>query len=306
MVEMKKALLAALTCIGLISGIEAKAEVFRTDSERPHKYSERQEFKKTGTITSKRVSASFSIRADIESSEHEIPVVSVSLDGEEVGIMENPAVRGEVYAVMQIEELDRSNPYPEVLFSSFTGGAHCCGETKVLTSDPSGEIWHEVHLGSFDGGPKQATDPLENGHYVIVSRDNRFHYQFDCYACGLAPTRIQKLKGKNIVDIGNRPEYRQIYRKHLQVIEQRFSAKEEVISNGFLAGYVAIKSRVGELSDGWNQMLLHYNRESDWGLRECSAGYDQKGNCKKEEVVYKSFPDALRAFLQRTAYITNE
>lgn len=37
MVEMKKALLAALTCIDLISGIEAKAEVFRTDSERPHK-----------------------------------------------------------------------------------------------------------------------------------------------------------------------------------------------------------------------------------------------------------------------------
>ena len=303
---MKIIWLAGLTCVALISGLETKAEIFRTDSERRHRYSERQEIKKTGTITRGRISASFSARSDNERPELEIPVVSVSLDGVVVGIMENPAPMGDIHALMQIEELDLSNPYPEVLFSSFTGGAHCCGVTKVLTSDPSGERWHEVLIGSLDGGPKQATDPLQNGQYVIVTRDNRFHYKFDCYACGLAPTRIQKLEGRNIVDIGDQPEYMQIHREKLQWASSYLSTNERPISNGFLAGYVAMKSRVGEFDDGWNQMLVHYNRESGLGLKECLAGYDQKGECKKKEFVYESFPDALRAFLQRTGYISNE
>ena len=296
---MKKILLSGLTIIGLFSGIETKAEIFRTDSEK-------KEMKKTGTISSGRVSASFRTRLDNKRPVHETPVVSVSLDGEVVGIMENPAVSGNVYAVMQIEELDLSNPYPEVLFSSFTGGAHCCGTTKVLTSDPSGEIWHEVALGSFDGGPKQATDPLQNGQYVLVTRDNRFHYKFDCYACGIAPTRIQKLEGRNILDVGHRPEYLPIHRKGLLGVEERFSTNEQMISNGFLAGYVAMKARVGVFDDGWKKMLVHYDQESDWGLRECLAGYNRNGKCKKQEVIYQSFPDALRAFLLRTGYLNNE
>ena len=303
---MKMILLAGLTCVGLISGFETKAEIFHTDIGRTHRYSEKSEIKKTGTITRGRISASFSARSDNERPELEIPVVSVSLDGVVVGIMENPAPMGDIYAVMQIEELDLSNPYPEVVFSSYTGGAHCCGVTKVLTSDPSGERWHEVLIGSLDGGPKQATDPLQNGQFVIVTRDNRFHYKFDCYACGLAPTRIQKLEGRNIVDIGNQPEYRQIDRENLQWASSYLSTNERPISNGFLAGYVAMKSRVGEFDEGWKQMLVQYNRESGLGLTECLAGYDQKGKCKEKEFVYESFPDALRAFLQRTGYINNE
>ncbi len=301
----KKFFLAGMTCVALM-GLNAKAEIFRTDRDRPHTFAEGPQFKKEGTITSGRVSASFSIRPETEREDHVIPVVSVSFDGEVVGVMDNPGLwaKRSVSAVMQIEELDHSNPYPEVLFSSFTGGAHCCGVTKVLTTDPSGEIWHEVLIGSFDGGPKQATDPLINGQYVFVTGDNRFHYKFDCYACGWSPIRIQKLEQQNIVDVGHLPEYQHIYRKGLQVMEERFTTTEQEISNGFLAGYVAMKARVGELDEGWKQMLAYYDHESDWGLRECLAGYKKNGKCKEEEVVYNSFPEALRAFLQRTGYIT--
>jgi len=48
-------------------------------------------------------------------------------------------------------------------------------------------------------------------------------------------------------------------------------------------------------------MLKRYSRQSDWGLNECLGGYGKNG-CKTPEVVYPTYPDALRAFLKRTGY----
>ena len=43
---------------------------------------------------------------------------------------------GSSEAVLQVLEMDPSNPYPEVLLSTFTGGAHGCNDTRVLTISP--------------------------------------------------------------------------------------------------------------------------------------------------------------------------
>ena len=67
--------------------------------------------------------------------------------------------------------------------------------------------------------------------------------------------------------------------------------------NGWLAAYVATKALVGERPQGWQQMLERYSATSDWGL----GGYDAQG-CRTPEVVYSNFPEALKAFLQRTGY----
>jgi hypothetical protein len=76
-----------------------------------------------------------------------------------------------------------------------------------------------------------------------------------------------------------------------------------VYPNGFLAAYVATKSLVDELFDGWDRMLLRYDSKDLSGLRECQAEYDEKGNCKAKEIVYDSYPQALRAFLIETGYL---
>ncbi len=44
-------------------------------------------------------------------------------------------------------------------------------------------------------------------------------------------------------------------------------------------------------------MLDHYDRKSDWGLKDCALD-DDKGNCQAG-IDYKSYPDALAAFLQQ-------
>ena len=76
-----------------------------------------------------------------------IPRVTV---GESIGFADPPVG-------VQIAELDGGNPYPEVVVSFYTGGAHCCSATSVLTASPDGSKWTTVDLGQFDGGPLLAT-----------------------------------------------------------------------------------------------------------------------------------------------------
>ena len=54
------------------------------------------------------------------------PVAVVRVNGNEVGrLVGAEKWGGSPAAVVQIAEMDPENPYPEVLLSSFTGGAHC-------------------------------------------------------------------------------------------------------------------------------------------------------------------------------------
>ena len=235
------------------------------------------------------------------------PVVSVSVNGQEVGRLvgsQSPYAS----SVVQLADLDPSNKYPEVILSSFTGGAHCCNEIKTLTSDTSGTNWNEVKIGSYDGGPSPAEDPLKNGRFYIAVSDNRFLYKFTNYACSVAPTSLLRLDGKNLKDVTFDHALIPYHTKALKSLEESFSSRiangsDSDCINGFLAGYVANKALAGELESGWQDMLKSYFRGSDWGMKECQAGFDDKGECRGPETVYSSFPEALKSFLLKSGYI---
>ena len=235
------------------------------------------------------------------------PVVSVSVNGQEVGRLVG-AQAPYSSSVVQLADLDPSNKYPEVILSSFTGGAHCCTEIKALSSDASGNNWSEVKLGSYDGGPSPAKDPLSDGRYYITVADDRFLYKFTNYACSASPTRLLRLEGKSLKDVTLDQAFFAYHSKAARSFEDSLPpAGDERYSsdciNGFLAGYVAAKALVGELESGWQTMLKSYFRGSDWGLKECLSGYDEKGDCRGPETVYSSFPEALKALLLRAGYI---
>ncbi len=234
------------------------------------------------------------------------PQVEVRLHGQLVGRLKGAELvgLGRPEAVMQIAELDPSNPYPEVWLSSFTGGAHCCNDIRVLTSDQAGQTWRQVSLGPFNGITSNATDPLGSGRLVLVDVDNRFLYQFSSYAGSWAPLRIWQLQGERFIDRSHQRAYRPLHRRQLKEMAGWFGEPNPIEPNGFLAGYVASKALVGELESGWQQMLKRYDRRSDWGLKQCRAGYDEAGRCKRAEAVYPAFPAALRAFLVDTGYIS--
>jgi hypothetical protein len=175
-------------------------------------------------------------------------------------------------ALLQIADLDPANPWPEVLLSSFSGGAHCCNDTRVLTSDAAGGGWHTVALGPFNGVVRAATDPLGLGRWLVVDVDNRFLYEFSSYAGSRPPLRIWQLNGRRFEDVSHQGAFVPLHRRALRDMESWFEQPDGSEANGVLAGYVATKALVGEFAEGWQRMLARYDRRSDLGLRQCAAG----------------------------------
>ena len=232
-------------------------------------------------------------------------VATVTVNGQTVGVLDGPVAPSGLNgaAVVQIVDLDPTNAEPEVLLSAFTGGAHCCNQITVLTR-PHGEgRWRTVSLGPFNGGPAPARTPYGGTVPLVVSSDNRFLYMFACYACGRAPTRLWQLEGDTFVDVSHQRRYRPLFLRELETYQGLLDQPRDPDGNpnGWLAAYVATKALVGERQQGWKQMLARYSASSDWGLKACLGGYGDNG-CRTPEVVFSNYPDALRAFLERTGY----
>jgi len=199
---------------------------------------------------------------------------------------------------VQIAELDPSNHYPEVVVSFFTGGAHCCSDTSVVTSSSDGAAWETVDVGEFDGGPKLADDLDGDGVYEFGLRDNAFLYAFGCYACSEAPLQVLALKGGEVEDVSTEARFRPAHAAWLREMIE-FVPDDE--PNGFLAGYVGEKIRLGEGKEAWDLMLKYYDHTSDWGLDICNRELNENGDCPGRAVKV-TFPEALERMLNESGY----
>ncbi len=192
---------------------------------------------------------------------------------------------------ISLVEMDPANSTPEFFVSRFSGGAHCCAEIQIL--DVVGGQWRIVDGGSWDGEEIIPEDADGDGEQEIVHGDDRFLYRFSCYACAGAPTRVFKLVEGALVDVTTSPLYRPRDERDLPNFQQGCANHD----NGACASYVATASRLGRRDEAWKFMLDHYDRKSDWGLKDCALDGD-KGNCLAE-IQYRSYPEALTAFLAR-------
>lgn len=71
--------------------------------------------------------------------------------------------------------------------------------------------------------------------------------------------------------------------------------------NGFLAGYVGEKIRLGEGKEAWDLMLKYYDHTSDWGLDICNRELNENGDCPGGTVKV-TFPEALERMLNESGY----
>lgn len=228
-----------------------------------------------------------------------IPVVTIFADGKQIAELEGEGTgTGDPPVSVQIAEIDPGNSSPEVVVSFYTGGAHCCSDTKVISASKDGASWKTIELGQFDGGPLLASDVAGDGHPVFETRDNAFLYAFGCYACSAAPLKILTVEDGESKTVSADPRFRQVHESYLKSMITQVP-DEEV--NGFLAGYVAEKILLGEGKQAWALMLAHYDKASDWGLDVCDKPLDTDGNCpgKKERLT---FPAALERMLNENGY----
>ena len=191
---------------------------------------------------------------------------------------------------ISLVEMDAGNTTPEFFISRFSGGAHCCAEIQIL--DLVQGQWRIVDGGRWDGDEIIPEDADGDGEQEIVHGDDRFLYRYSCYACAAPPSRVFKLVAGTLADVTLSPLYRALDEKGLPSFREGCANHD----NGACASYVAAASRLGRRDEAWKFMLEHYDRKSDWGLKDCALT-DRQGNCRAG-IEYKSYPDALEAFLQ--------
>ena len=214
--------------------------------------------------------------------------------------------REEPSADVRIMRLDPTTSLPQVILEYFWGGAHCCTITKIATVDSS-RNWRVVDGEVLDGGGYRFEDLDGNGGNELVSVDNSFLYAFACYACSYAPTRIHKLVRSELSDVTRNPLYQNFLRQRLRAMETDAlqSSEDQLHSNGYLAGWVAAKSLVGDFQQAWRTMLTAYDRNSDWVLEECLTGV-RIDKCPEDKKRRMEFPEALAKHLVDNGYITAE
>jgi serine protease Do len=149
---------------------------------------------------------------------------------------------------LSLVRLDPSSPMPQVVFTYFWQGAHCCTMTKIATLNKEG-VWHIVDGDTLDGDGGYSFEDLENkGFSYLVSSDQSFYYAFDSYASSVAPIEIHRLQGDGLIDVTKEMSFRSRVLQSLY-LEESFSTDggDDSIwhSNGFLAGWVATSMLVG-------------------------------------------------------------
>ena len=220
-------------------------------------------------------------------------VFSVKIEDAEA---ENPSARARVVW------LDRGAAYPQVVMTAFTFGAHCCTVTNIATMTGPDE-WQLVEAGNLDGDEGYTfRDLAHDGVQAMISYDNSFLYAFGSYADSYAPTRIARLVGTEIKDVTADAKYRDFLRGRVRDMEAAADKEPDLWhSNGFLGGWVAAKSRVGEVDEAWSRMLKLYDSKSDWSMQECTTGAEID-KCPDGKLRDLTFPEALRKLMADGGY----
>ena len=205
-----------------------------------------------------------------------------------------------------IVELDPRNSSPEIMFSAFTGGAHCCSVPVFISEVEPGD-WTITSYQMIDGGPPFLEDIDGDGAAEIITIDQTFLYAFDSYAASYSPMRVEQLRDGVIKDVTRSKTGRAQLKTQLNEMEADADNNPDLWrSNGYLSAWVALKSFLGEGKSAWKKMLLLYDRQSDFGTYECADKTLKAFDCPSEKLVMIPFPDALEAHLKARRYWDKE
>ncbi|WP_181705988.1 hypothetical protein [Chthonobacter rhizosphaerae] len=228
-----------------------------------------------------------------------VPVLAITEGDDRLDIVGRPSGFGIPQGTAEAVDMDASAPGPEVVFTSYTGGAHCCTAVEVARRDPE-DGWKAVSLGQWDGGgPDLVADADGDGFGELMSVDNAFLYAFDCYACSEAPLKIVALRDGRPVDVTGEPRFLPLHREWLADMEARLAEAGGDRSPGFWAGWIATKIRLGEGAEAWAAFRQDYDPAADEGVEVCAVEAEV---CPDAEIRTLPFPDALRDFLHKAGY----
>jgi hypothetical protein len=163
----------------------------------------------------------------------------------------------DVYASVGVGSIDPGSSKPQLLVTSYTGGAHCCVHIQVL--DYVDGRWRTVDVGTFDGEPFTAfpADVDGDGITDIQRWDDRFAYAFGCYACSWMPPRLFNIRDGKLQDVSAAPRYQPLYLKD-------YDDAKEKCANAACAGLVADGYRLGRADEAWSIAMANIDPNDAW------------------------------------------
>ncbi|WP_336970763.1 DUF6804 family protein [Sphingobium aromaticiconvertens] len=229
------------------------------------------------------------------------PVITVSRGADSVTMVGEMVSSGYTHRISAVRNI--AGAPSVVMLQSFSGGAHCCNNVQL--SGLSGGQMKVIDLGAWDGDEIPVpTDLNGDGLADFVERDNAFLYAFAAYAMSYAPPTILNVTGGRIVDVSRRGAYRRLYLDEMaKAGETCRTASDGMSRNGACPSYVASAARVGLLDEAWTDMLRSYSATEDWAYPTGCALKTGNECPEVSRVVYKSYPEALLAFLKEHGYV---
>jgi hypothetical protein len=219
------------------------------------------------------------------------PVIAIRAKGEPPFSFRGQDGFSDAQAQFQVVRVDPRDPGPQVLFASFTGGAHCCSEFVLIEHVDS--RWKAVKIGMFDGDGlvRPVKDVDGDGIVDLAFVDNGFFYAFGDYAGSWPPPQFFNVIGGKVVDVSHETRYRKFFLKDMADAKKRCAGND----NDACAGYVADGARAGRLREAWAFMLAHYDRGD--------TNYPQRCTGPNKCITARDYPQALRWFLEDRGYI---
>jgi hypothetical protein len=200
-----------------------------------------------------------------------------------------------------VGKLDPKSDTQQVIFTSYTGGLHCC--TKITVLELVEGQWARIEVGLWDGNklPDFPRDVDGDGTRDFLLKDDRFDYAFAPYTESHKPPRIFNIDGARVVETGQAERYDAIYEADMN------RTHTGCMKNAACAAFVASASRLGRHEWAWEIMLAHYKRATDWDLPTKCRVKRVNDLCPPGQTEqFREFPDALAWFLTDTGYTRQE
>ena len=215
-------------------------------------------------------------------------------------------------------KFDGYSSLPQVVMTSYSGGAHCC--LKIVVAEYIQNKWKSVTV--YNADTDEIPFPLDRDGDGILDfglNDERFNYEFASHAGSWTPPLVLDIENGRVVDVSKRPAYRKVFESDMsqagavcetgKYIRDGKSYDAEI--NGACAAYVADAAVLGRVQEAWSNMLNHYDH-SNGGDGSADAGF-LPTKCFAPLVDFKcppgqqhtfaSYPEALRWFLGDTGYL---
>ena len=198
-----------------------------------------------------------------------------------------------------VGKLDPRASNSQVIFTTYSGGEHCC--TRITVLQLMQGKWKKVDLGGWDGDPlaEFPRDVDGDGTRDIVLKDDRFDYAFAPYSESFKPPRFFNIHHAKAIDVGHAARYDAFYEADMN----KALAGCMKHKNAACAAFVADANRLGRGNWGWRRMLANYRHSTDWDFpTKCGAPLVKDSCPAGRTEQFREFPDALEWFLAENGY----